>query len=413
MREFGRTLEAPDLGYKVAILCPDTHIVYDGRTPYERGIGGGISTRIRVARALARAGHQVTAIVNCARRQRIEGVDYVPLREADRVEADVAVLTTSGGALDLSPIHQLQVHAGLRILWVHGTSIPTGLDKIEFETVYAVSNFIRRAIIETWGLPARSVYVSYNGFEEEPFEAAEREGFVRDPHRLVYFSHPSKGLDSALAIVRRLRKHDQRYHLHLYGGPQLWGEAGVPAIAEDGVIDHGLVGQGDLFPELLKCSFSLHLQSRLEPGALVIGEAMRAGCVLVASPVGCFPEMIRSGWNGFLIEEDPASVEAHASAEALILNLTESPEAAESVRRRAMRAPWTISRMAQSWVDHWDWWFGRVGALRQSALSQRAHACPECANPMEVFADGFHCMNCGFYGHPFVEPVLASVEVPG
>ncbi len=40
--------------YRVVIYCPDRHIVYDGRTPDEIGVGGGITARVRMARALAR-----------------------------------------------------------------------------------------------------------------------------------------------------------------------------------------------------------------------------------------------------------------------------------------------------------------------------------------------------------------------
>ena len=57
--------EAKGVKRRVAIFCPDRHILYDGRTPDEVGVGGGITARVRMARALARRGHEVHMIVNC------------------------------------------------------------------------------------------------------------------------------------------------------------------------------------------------------------------------------------------------------------------------------------------------------------------------------------------------------------
>src|SRR4030067_41981 len=88
--------------YSVIFYCPDRHIVYDGRTPVERGVGGGITQRVRMARALAQMGHHVTAVVNCPRREVIDGVQYVPLGATAELRADVPIANTSGGASDLS-----------------------------------------------------------------------------------------------------------------------------------------------------------------------------------------------------------------------------------------------------------------------------------------------------------------------
>src|SRR3972149_9550645 len=113
---------------RVVFYCPDRHIVYDGRTPERRGVGGGVTARVRTARALARLGHRVTMVANCPRRRRFDGVDYVPLDEACRLEGDVAVLTTSGGGLDLAPARSLEIEARLGVVWGHGGGEPGGVD---------------------------------------------------------------------------------------------------------------------------------------------------------------------------------------------------------------------------------------------------------------------------------------------
>src|SRR3990172_6180691 len=120
--------------YRVTIFCPDRHIVYDGRTPRDRGVGGGITARIRMAHALQRRGHDVTLVVNCPRRE--------PIDAMERLDGDILILTTSGDTLDLSPALALPRRAGLTIAWVHGPVKPGGYDEIDWDSNYAVSNLI-------------------------------------------------------------------------------------------------------------------------------------------------------------------------------------------------------------------------------------------------------------------------------
>jgi glycosyltransferase involved in cell wall biosynthesis len=89
--------------------------------------------------------------------------------------------------------------------------------------------------------------------------------------------------------------------LHVYGGSKLWGEEDAPFLLEPGVVDHGMVGQKDLARALMGMGFSIHLQTRQEPFGLSVIESMRRGCIVIASSVGAYPEIITHAFNGFLI----------------------------------------------------------------------------------------------------------------
>src|SRR3990172_1692884 len=277
------------MAYRVTIYCPDRHIVYDGRTPREMGVGGGITARVRMAHALQRRGHLVTMVVNCPRRETYEGVEYLPLDEATRLVGDILILTTSGDRLDLTPALGLRCEASLTIVWVHGPTKPIGMDDLQWDSCYAVSNFIGGVARDRWGIPQDRIFVSYNAYEEGLFTQAEGRGRQRDPYRLVYFSHPSKGLDTAVAVFERLRAEDRRFTLRVLGGEALWGGTSTVPDLPQGASFGGLTGQAEVVAELLQAGFSLQMQAREEPGALAIMEAFRAGCVIVASPVGCYP----------------------------------------------------------------------------------------------------------------------------
>ena len=339
--------------YKVLSYCPDRHIEYDGETPYKIGVGGGITARVRMAKALASLGHEVTMAVNCREERWIDGVYYIPLNHFHVFDGDVAILNTSGGDLDLSPVQELDLNVHLRVVWAHGAAKPTGLDQVKPDYIYVVSNYIADRIRGDWDILDTEIFVSFNGYDSELFTEEVTDGIERDPFKLVYCSHPSKGLESAKHITRLLREQDIRYHLDVYGGMALWGTEQGSSVAEDGVFDFGLVDQATLIQRLHEASFSINLQNRQEPFGLSALEAMRAGCMVLASKVGAYPEFIQNGKNGFLIEgdaDDPATQEEAAD---WILRLSAAPERIVEVRREAIAIPWSSSSVATLWESHW------------------------------------------------------------
>jgi glycosyltransferase involved in cell wall biosynthesis len=378
--------------YNISFYCPDTHIQYDGQTPYRKGVGGGITSRIRMARALHRAGHRVTMVVNCPKRTRIDGVQYVPLREVRKIEGDVLILNTSGGSLDLSPLLALDVDVGLKVVWTSGTSRPGGLDSVGYDFIYAKSNFLQGVAHNEWGVPEEKIFVAYNGFEELDFKTAEKSKVKRDPYRLVYFSHPSKGLASAMAVLHKIRGVDSRFHLSIFGGMGLWGQEDVSFPNEEGVYYAGLIGQKELAKELLGCTYSMNLQSRLEPFGMVITESMRAGCIVIASPAGAFTELVRDGEDGFLIYGDHEAEETRERAARLILKLTQNPHALRYVQKNAQTVVWDTDTMVQVWEGHWQWWF--TGRPVDDAGREK---CGSCGGQILWLADGYHCVKCGKY----------------
>jgi glycosyltransferase involved in cell wall biosynthesis len=383
--------------YDVAIYCPDRHLVYDGRTPDRHGVGGGVTARIRLARALAALGHRVTLYVNCPQEATYDRVRYVPWNRLERLRTDVLVLNTSGGAVDLRPILDVDVDAGRRIVWLQGARpMPGGLHETRPDFVYAPSNFILRIAQREWALAPAQTFVAYNAADAPPARPwlDWRRG-PRDPYRLVYTSHPSKGLDAALGVLRILRGRDVRHTLHVYGGPRLWGEQEMAPPAEPGVVYHGLTGQAELARALRAAGISLNLQAREEPLPLAAIEAMRGGCIVLASPVGGYPEIVRHGHNGFLVPGDPSSEATWRRAADLVSYFVEHSAHAWYLRHNATSVPWDWNTMARTWVGHWDW-LARKG---ESDASDGApeFACRECGGRLLALADGYHCLACGVY----------------
>ncbi len=383
--------------YRVVFYCPDKHIEYDGNTPYRTGVGGGITARVRMAKALSKAGHEVVMVVNCPRRERIDGVEYIPLGQTRRMEGDVLIANTSGGAMDLMPLLDLETNVRLRLVWAHGTIKPTGLEKVGWDYLYAVSNFVAGVAHSDWGIPQDRIFVVYNAYEEELFSRAEDQNPVRDPFRLVYFSHPSKGLDTAIAVLKRLRAMNPRFHLLVFGGPGLWGQPDTGFPEAEGLIYKGLVGQRELARELMQCSYSICLQSREEPFGMTTIESMRAGCVVMASPVGAFEELIRDGKDGFIIRGNHCSDSVRKRVAMLIQKLSQDPFTMQELGYHARKSIWDSDTMASTWAGHWNWWFERSLQRGHIAHSDKFELCSNCGGIFLRLADGFHCIECGLY----------------
>lgn len=391
-----RNVNGDRLLYRIVFYCPDRHIEYDGDTPYKVGVGGGVTARVRMARALRKLGHEVTVIANCRKRGVFDGVVYLPLGECCYIECEVLVINTSGGAMDLGSLTAVGVETQLSILWVQGTQVPKSLEQTHFDYLYAPSNFLADYIHNHWGLPLEQIFVTYNPFDEDLYQAADNDHSVRDSYRLVYFSHPDKGLSVSIDVLSKLRAIDPRFHLAVFGGHQLWGQTEIHPGDIEGLFYYGLIGQTQLAHELEKSNFSLCLQTREEPFGMVLTESMRAGCVVVASVVGAFQELVHSGENGFLIDGDPSSEVVHEKAVSIICTLIDSQQLLEKVRTNARSVLWDSDRMAQVWTGHWDWLLSSSKTIDSYEAISYAE-CKRCAGKCISLQDGLHCIACGHY----------------
>jgi glycosyltransferase involved in cell wall biosynthesis/ubiquinone/menaquinone biosynthesis C-methylase UbiE len=396
--------------YKVVLISPDTHVQYSGRTPEEQGIGGGVTARVRMLRALARMGHEVTAYVHCDAPGIYEGVAYRPLQEAQSLEADVLIAITTGGDLDLSPLQEIPIRCRLKIVWIQGPFRIRGLEAFHPDFLYVASNFLRDVAVREWGFPAERIFVCYNGLEQDAFRTAEAAAVPRDPKALVYIGHPRKGLENALAIFRLLKARDPDFTLEILGGPEIWGQSGALPPLPHGAFFRGLIPQRELPFQLMRYGFCLAIQDFPEGFGIALQECKRAGVAVIASPVGAIPELIQDGYDGFLIEGAPTAAETHERAAERILRLLEEPEYLEFVRRNAMRTPWDWEQAAQAWTAHWD--LVLHGQRAEAPFGPVRYACPECQVALHPFPDGWRCLRCATFT-PIVDGILRFARDSG
>lgn len=388
---------------QIAIYCPDRHFLYDGKTPDQAGVGGGLTVRIRIAAALARRGHRVSVICNCPRETVHRGVLYRPLDKVDRIQADVLVMHSSGGAIDLTPLLSVSIEAKVRIFLLSGPDVAKSVHELHPDAIYVCSNYIRAEMIRT-GAFTRNLFVTHYGVNRWNWAsgASGAGGLAglfrprRDPGRLIYSSHPSKGFDASREIARRLHKGDPRFRLHYFGGSKLWGSSVAEEVPppEPCISYRGLINQRKLAAEYKRSMFLVQLQTRPEPFGIVVVEAMAAGCLVLASPVGAFPELIEHGENGFLLGGDPSSPETLDRAAELIRNVCQNLPLVHKIRQRALSTPFEWDTLAEVWESHLNWLMDHQGTHKLEADWAR---CLECGSTSLVLPDGYHCTACGYF----------------
>ncbi|MBM3152839.1 MAG: glycosyltransferase family 4 protein [Chloroflexi bacterium] len=378
--------------YRVAFYSPDSHVCYDIETLDHHGVGGGITARTRMAHALAGLGCDVAFFNNCPEAGMKSGVRYMHYRNASVIKTDVFIASTSGDGQNLGGLSNIQVKARLRLLMVHGLHPPQGIGEFPFDYYYAASEFVRTRVLG-WGIGMDRIFVAPRGVVGSNFALPDGE-VPRDPFSLVYASHPDKGLQAAIEVLKRLRKLDRRYTLHYFGGEALWGGNNLPKEKVDGFQEHGLIGQVELAGHLQECGFSLNLQDIQETFGMTVLESMRGGCIPLASRVGAYPEIVQHGINGFLVEGDHRTPAVHDRAARLVDALVQNPPYAAFIRRNALLYPFEWSRIASAWLGHWNW---ILKDRMKMPGSMDLDACPLCRGAILPLADGLHCVSCGFY----------------
>jgi glycosyltransferase involved in cell wall biosynthesis len=377
--------------YSVVIYSPDRHITYDPEIADRDGIGGGLTARLRLAFGLAERGCRTTVVANVGNREVRGGVEFIPLDEARDLIGDVVVFNSTGDNFNFSPALKLNIQAKLRMVWVNNVVRPLGLDHLKWDGIVTPSNFVRQLAIDGWGIPRGKLYVIHNGVPHyPPPELFPME--LRNPFRLIYTSHPSKGLSAALQLLRLLRSHDKRFELLIFGGHKLWGQENEPFDPPEGVEWHGLVGQERLARELRKASFAIHLQDFQEPFGISLAEAMSAGCIVIASRVGAFPELVRNGHDGILLEGIHDHPETLARAAELIKGYADNCEPGVSIRKNAAAAPLRWPVISQAWMEVWN----RLLSGENDSIGVIGN-CRECSGRLTAYSDGCRCGECGMY----------------
>ncbi|MFN8831408.1 MAG: glycosyltransferase family 4 protein [Labrys sp. (in: a-proteobacteria)] len=304
------------------IVFADTTGRYDGRDLERRAMGGTETSVIRIARELARRGHDVTAVTNCDGPITDQGVRWVPFGGDVPSECDLYVPIQHPALLGLirkarrtaiwvlwQPNH-LKHYKRLPTMWWH-RPIPV-LISLHQVTIY--SPFLPRRnphIVIPLGLPD-----DIRGYAPLDVPPGPTLLFASNPqrnlHGLVRLWADQilpKRPDATLRIFGSMVKLDDPW--------RAWSGNVLPADLSDAVRASIRITTAAPRSELVDAMRSsramIYFGHKCEAFCLSVAEAQALGLPCVVAPVTVLPERVIDGATGFVREPGPGFAEAALS----------------------------------------------------------------------------------------------------
>jgi len=304
-----------------SIVMADDGIVFDGRTPETRPLGGAEASFVALAEALAARGHDIAVFNRCATPLVHNRVRWTPLAQGAPAAADLYIANRGHRLIGLVP------DAKRCVFWIHNPG--QYLKKPRY--VWAL--WRRRPVIVSLGeYNARTIpaWMPDGGRAVIPYglpEALRHAAPLAEapPPRAIFTSNPLRGLDWLLDLwAKRIRPAVPSAELHIYAGAGVYGAVGDrKAAAMEAVLARAdaLHGQGvrrfsplpraELIQALRDARVMLYRGDASETFCMAVGEAQAVGLPAVVQPIGALPERIIGGVTGE-VAPDEASFAAAA-----------------------------------------------------------------------------------------------------
>ena len=203
------------------------------------------------------------------------------------------------------------------------------------ERIFVGSEFVRRAMLEGYGLdPGKVISSGFGGGDDfgEPYEK------VFDGRSILYIGKGDferKGGRVLLEAFRLLRRELPDATLHIVGQDSL--------ASGDGIVSHGFIGDRRRLIELMRQAHVFTLPSLVDRNPMSVLDAMAAATPCVTSDYGAIPELV--GDAGLIAPCNDVELTARCLAEIL----------RDSDRARAMgRAGYRRYRDVYNWESVWS-----------------------------------------------------------
>ncbi|MDR0355702.1 MAG: glycosyltransferase family 4 protein [Deltaproteobacteria bacterium] len=268
---------------------------FEGDSLEKGSLGGAETAFIQMTRAIARQGHEVLAINNCAEAGSHQGVKYHPFRQSLQLLAkqsfDVMVVSRFFG------FFSLPIKSDLKVLWNHDTlDNPQGLRAIhdEIDLCLVLSEFHRDNYLTRLPQLDERTIVTRNGLDFALLDQASA-GVKKKPGKLIYASRPERGLKILLEqIWPRLSRGRPDLRLHICGyqlAPELMDHSlaglydylSLLISRDDKITDLGPLNKLDYYRHLAEAEMMAYPCVFPEVSCLAVLEAQAVGTAVLAS----------------------------------------------------------------------------------------------------------------------------------
>jgi tetratricopeptide (TPR) repeat protein len=301
----------PSAARLTLFFSQQSSVEFDGRTPYERPLGGTESALVYLARALAQLGHRVVVFNQCKEPGVYDGVEYARWDTMlARCLADRPDVLTSVRFFELIGRTRL---APVQIFWTgdaadqpYVQALADRAARTEIDFFMLQSDWQAETFQTRHGIPAWQVLRTNLGAAGSTVEPPIRpEGSALRARRLAYASTPFRGLDVLLDLFPRIRAACPDAELDVFSSMKVYGiseaddqkqfGAIYAKARQPGVNLAGSVDQRTLARRLQESRILAYPNHFAETFCIAAIEAEAAGCAVVTSALGALPQTVGSG----------------------------------------------------------------------------------------------------------------------
>jgi hypothetical protein len=292
----------------------DDGVVFDGRTPEVRALGGAESAFVGLAEAFSNRGHQVIVQNRCDGPISHKGVQWLPLGSAPIPAADIYIANRSHTLINRFPT------VTRRVFWIHNPAQyllkPRYLWPLwRMPPAIVFSGDYHASTYPNWAPAQKRVIIPYG--IDDAFRSAPAQSAAPAP-RAIFTSNPLRSLDWLLKLwAGDIQPNAHKAELHVFSGPATYGSAGIQksdamsivleqarALRHGGVVLRDPVSKAALAHELTNARAMFYRGDPGETFCLALGEAQAMGIPCVVQPIGSVAERIIDGRTGFVANSD-------------------------------------------------------------------------------------------------------------
>lgn len=355
----------------------------NGRTVYERPLGGTESAMIFMAAALARRGHRVTVCTEVDTPGVYDGVHYMSWREfeaeATRHPPDVFLCIRSLLPVMVRRWAPVQIyfspdaynqpfvnHALLLQFRDEHREYDVGLYSLRFvqqyvDAIFCVGAWQARTFADRFQVPRAKLVVAGNGVHLPDFAAPP--SLARRKRQLVYCSTPFRGLEHLLRYFPEIRAQVPDATCLVLSGMQLYGKSAeedrslyqpiYDLANQPGVELCGPLPKPQMAARLLESRVLAYPNTFAETFCIAALEAQAAGLPVVSTQLAAMAERVTHEADGFLVPGRPDNAAYRAQFIAHVVRLLTDDALWERQSRAARHKaePFAYDLLAPKWEE--------------------------------------------------------------
>lgn len=177
--------------------------------------------------------------------------------------------------------------------------------------VVACSDEVANVLRTTFRISQKRIAVISNGIDFTRFESVnlstikEIDELAPDIIKIVVIGrlHPAKGHLDLIKAITKIKKLNTRFHVFLVGEGELREEITIKCTENNIETYVSMLGQRSDIPEILAKTDIFVMPSHWEGLPMALLESMAMAKPVIATRVGGIPDVIKDGFNGFLVDK--------------------------------------------------------------------------------------------------------------